>query len=286
MHALRAAVVGFPIGHSKSPALHAAAYRDLGIDCSYTALETDEGSFDDLLVRVRTDESWRGLSVTMPLKARAARSADSTTEPATALGAVNTLVAHGHGPTRRVVGHNTDVIGVAEALASAGVGTPRRPAVRGGGGPAPAAGAGPPRPGARPVPLVGRRPASVDGLVAVGAALGVTVEVLGWDTAARVLGSADVVVSTLPPRAADPLAAELASARGTLPAGTLLDVAYDPWPSALAEVWERRGGVIVPGLDMLLHQAVEQVRLFFPDVPQERHRVFEVMCDAVGASRR
>ncbi|WP_070160255.1 hypothetical protein [Nesterenkonia sp. PF2B19] len=67
------------------------------------------------------------------------------------------------------------------------------------------------------------------------------------------------MVSTLPPRAADGLAAQVPRLRRRLP---LLDVAYDPWPSALADAWERAGGHVVSGLTMLLHQAVEQVHRF------------------------
>lgn len=42
----------------------------------------------------------------------------------------------------------------------------------------------------------------------------------------------------------------------------LLDVAYDPWPSALASSWQTAGGTVISGLQMLLHQAVKQVELF------------------------
>ena len=75
------------------------------------------------------------------------------------------------------------------------------------------------------------------------------------------------------------------SRRGTAP-GVLLDVAYDPWPSRIAAVWQDAGGKVVPGLEMLIYQAVEQVRHFTglgPAVPAE---VIDVMCDAVGAPRR
>ncbi|PRZ16136.1 shikimate dehydrogenase family protein [Nesterenkonia sandarakina] len=69
----------------------------------------------------------------------------------------------------------------------------------------------------------------------------------------------DAVVSTLPPRAADEIAARLPCLDRPVP---LLDVAYDPWPSALARSWEASGGPVVSGLVMLLHQAVKQVELF------------------------
>jgi shikimate dehydrogenase len=66
----------------------------------------------------------------------------------------------------------------------------------------------------------------------------------------------------------------------------LLDVTYDPWPSRIAAVWHQRGGAIVPGLEMLIYQAVEQVRLFTGMELAEPEQVINVMCDAVGAPRR
>ncbi|MDQ0735041.1 shikimate dehydrogenase [Arthrobacter agilis] len=282
----RAAVIGSPIGHSKSPQLHAAAYRALGIECPYTAIDVAEAGLDAFVAGVRSTTGWRGLSVTMPLKAAMARLVDATTEPAAVLGVVNTVVVDHAGGPARLTGHNTDVAGVANALAAAGVRRPRGPVVLGGGGTAAAAVAGLARLGAPAVRVAVRRPDAAADLLRIGTALGIDVVLLPWPDAAEAVRAADVVISTLPPRAADPLAVDLAADACFRTQGTLLDVAYDPWPSTLADAWQHAGGTIVPGLDMLLHQAVEQVRLFFPDVPQDRGAVLEVMCDAVGAVRR
>lgn len=260
----------------------------LGIDCSYTAVDVPEDRLADLLQLVRTDHAWRGLSVTMPLKAAAAHAVDTVTSPASALGVVNTVVVGRGGSTgAHLTGHNTDVVGVARALAGAGVTTPEYPVVLGGGGTAAAAVAGLAELGATTVHVLVRRPAAASDLTRIGGALGVDVQVLEWPHAVRALQRADVVVSTLPPRAADPLADTLAGAgNGPTTTGVLLDVAYDPWPSALAACWQAAGGRIVPGLDMLLHQAVEQVLLFFPEAGGERQGILDVMCDAVGVPRR
>lgn len=98
------------------------------------------------------------------------------------------------------------------------------------------------------------------------------------------------MISTLPPGGADTLAQQLGGA-GAAPAGAgaapvLLDVAYDPWPSPLAAAWEAAGGTIVPGLEMLIYQAVEQVRLFSGATFTDDAAVLKVMCDAVGAPPR
>ena len=65
---LRAAVLGHPISHSKSPALHHAAYSRLGIGISYTAIDVTEQLLPSLMRQLRDQPGWRGLSVTMPLK--------------------------------------------------------------------------------------------------------------------------------------------------------------------------------------------------------------------------
>lgn len=286
MPGLRAAVIGSPIGHSKSPLLHAAAYRSIGIDCSYTAIDVPETALPGFVADVRRTPGWRGLSVTMPLKPGIARLADDVSELAAVLGVANTVVVeHVDGETR-LRAHNTDVAGIAHALAAAGVDGPARGVILGGGGTAAAAVAGLAGVGARSATVLVRRPDAAVDLLRIGAAVGIGVTLLPWDAAGERLRSADVVVSTLPPRAADDLGRDLAADTGFGTRATLLDVAYDPWPSVLAEAWRRAGGTIVPGLDMLLHQAVEQVRLFFPEVVQDRAAVLGVMCDAVGVTRR
>jgi len=109
--------------------------------------------------------------------------------------------------------------------------------------------------------------------------MGLDIETLTWKPAepasnaevAHHLAAADIVVSTLPAGAADPLAGPLSEAwerTGRLqPGAVMLDVVYAPWPTALAEAWERAGGAIAPGWLMLLHQAVPQVQLMTGQQP-------------------
>lgn len=279
-------MIGSPIGHSRSPLLHAAAYRLVGVDCAYSAIDVDEGGIEAFMVGVRTTAGWRGLSVTMPLKTAVAHLVDATTELAATLGVVNTVVVERGPAGARLTGHNTDALGVSHALRAAGVRHPSHGVVLGGGGTAAAAVAGLADLGASSAAVVVRRPDAASDLTRIGRALGIDVELVPWPAAVERLRTAEVVVSTLPPRAADPLAADLVTGTAFHTDATLLDVAYDPWPSALAASWQRAGGVIVPGLDMLVHQAVAQVGLFFPDHEQDAAAVFAVMCDAVGATRR
>ena len=285
-----AAVIGHPVAHSKSPLLHAAAYSALGFDVSYAAHDVPPESLDAFVRTVlRADPGWCGLSVTMPHKGAMAALTDVNTPLVEALGVLNTVTFGGAHGERILTGHNTDVAGVAGALAHArAAATPEgRYVVLGGGGTAAAAVAGLARLGGRSVDVIVRRPEAAAGLVPIGAALGIEVRLQDWEAGPAAIRSSDIVISTLPPRAADSLAAGLAAAGSAGgPAGLLLDVAYDPWPSALAAAWERAGGVVVHGLEMLLYQAVEQVHLFLPEAGPLPRAVINRMCDAIGLARR
>ncbi|HEX9088553.1 MAG TPA: shikimate dehydrogenase [Arthrobacter sp.] len=305
---LRAAVLGHPIGHSKSPALHRAAYEYLGVALDYSAIDVTEDALPAFMARVREDvrqgESWRGLSVTMPLKAGMVREVDEVRGVARELGVVNTVAFERPAPgdtagagSTRLVGYNTDVAGIVNALRHAGAVSAPTGVVLGGGGTSAAAIAALQELGAPDAAIFVRDVGRAAEARAAAAALGMPVRILPLSGAAAAIARADVVISTLPPRAADPLAEEIGEllarppgepSRETAPglSGVLLDAAYDPWPSRIAAVWQDAGGTVVPGLEMLIYQAVEQVRHFTglgAAVPAE---VIDVMCDAVGAPRR
>ena len=244
----RAAVLGHPIAHSLSPVLHLAAYAELGLDWPYDRIDVtgeDLGRFLDSL-----DASWVGLSLTMPLKNDVLPLLDDVDPVALATGAVNTVLLAGG----RRSGFNTDVDGIVVSLDEAHAG--RGPAVvLGAGATARSAVAALAERGTTQVTAHVRRPEAAVDLAHTAAAVGVELDVRPWSEAAGSLG-ADVVVSTVPRGAADGLAAAVPDSPGTL-----LDVVYDPWPTVLASAWLERGGVIASGLDLLLHQAVHQVRL-------------------------
>jgi shikimate dehydrogenase len=308
---LRAAVLGHPISHSKSPALHRAAYAHLGVQLDYSAIDVTEDALPAFMAGVREDvragESWRGLSVTMPLKSGMVREVDEVRGVARALGVVNTVAFErpaagtGSGATR-LVGYNTDVAGIVNALRHAGAASAPTAVVLGGGGTSAAAIAALKELGAPDADIFVRNVSRAAEARAAAAAVGLTIRILPLDGAAAAVAAADVVISTLPPRAADPLAGELArifaQRAGEPPReapsreatkvrpGVLLDVAYDPWPSRIAAAWQDAGGAVVPGLEMLIYQAVEQVRHFTGLGEAMPAEVIDVMCDAVGAPRR
>lgn len=282
---LRAAVLGHPISHSKSPALHLAAYGKLGIAIGYTALDLTEQALPAFMADVRTQAGWRGLSVTMPLKTGMLAEVDEVRGVARTLGVVNTVAFEEHNGSVRRIGYNTDVAGIVNAVLNAGVTSSPAAVVLGGGGTAAAAVAALKDLGTRRAQVFVRDTSRAGEARAAAAAIGLAIDVRPLTEAAVPTASADVVISTLPPRAADPLAAEIA-ALGTGTPGVLLDVAYDPWPSRIASVWQAGGGAVVPGLEMLLYQAVEQVRLFTGRGDDVNAAVIDVMCDAVGLPRR
>lgn len=285
-------MLGHPIGHSKSPALHNAAYQLLGADFSYRAIDVDEAGLADLLAQVRAERNWFGLSVTMPLKNVAVELVDELSDVARTLGAVNTIIATTDDAGATFLrGDNTDVAGIVNALRHAGAQDGPRAAILGGGGTAVSALAALVELEASEIVVFVRNPAKAADTMEVAAALGAPASLSTFAGAATALGGFDVVISTLPPRAADPLAADFA-ANGQESAGVLLDVAYDPWPSALAQAWEERGGTVVAGIEMLLYQGVEQVKLFAEAggygtiATDTQGDVINVMCDAIGVHRR
>jgi shikimate dehydrogenase len=262
---VRAAVLGRPVGHSLSPVLHSAAYAALGLtDWAYTAIDCGERELPGLLAGLGPE--WAGLSLTMPLKRVALAAADSVDPLAAAVGAANTLVL---GTRRRA--YNTDVAGIAAALREAGADRPGSAVVLGAGGTAQAALAALSTLGVRDPLVLVRNPARAGELRETAARLG-----LRPDIRAGLPGpipDADLVISTLPPGAADTL---------TPPGTVVLDVIYDPWPTRFAAAAADRGATVVSGLAMLLHQAAAQVELMTGrDAPVEAMRA--ALADAVRA---
>jgi len=261
---MKAAVLGSPIAHSLSPALHRAAYAGLGLDdWTYEAVECDEAALAAFVTSRGPD--WAGLSLTMPLKRTVLPLLDHTDPLAVIAGGANTVVFRPDGR----YGYNTDVQGIVDALTEAGAELAR--------------GDGPPRPPAAPgsVTIIGAGATACSALAAL-AELGVPaadVVVRDPSRAADLLAAAErlhvavrllpltaltdaapgLVISTVPAGAADGYA-ERIRVTGRAPAA-VLDVVYDPWPTPLAEAATAAGAVVANGFAMLLHQAAAQVEL-------------------------
>ena len=252
----RLAVLGSPISHSKSPAIQRAAYGVLGLDWQYEAVEITGETLGGFIAS--RDGSWRGLSLTMPLKRDVLPLLDWRDELVGLVGGANTVLFTDDG----LRGFNTDVYGVERSFREAGVPALETVHVIGAGATAASVIAGVARLGATAVSVSARTPAKAEPLVELGEALGVSVAVLPWGESGP---AADAVVSTLPGGEYG-----LEFPEGLRGASVLFDVAYDPWPSALARQWADAGGAVIPGIELLLNQAVGQVRIFVagdPDLP-------------------
>lgn len=245
----RAAVLGSPIAHSLSPALHRAAYAELGLDhWSYDRFDVDEAGLTDFVEKL--DAGWAGLSLTMPLKRAVIPLLDTVSEAAASVEAVNTVVLTEDG---RRLGDNTDIPGMVAALRERGVKKTESAAVLGAGATASSALAALSQICTGPVTTYVRSRARADEMRGWGERLGVDVVVADWAEAAQAF-AAPLVVATTPAGTTDTLAAAVPDTPGTL-----FDVLYEPWPTALAAAWADRGGAVVGGLDLLVHQAVLQV---------------------------
>lgn len=281
------AVLGHPVGHSLSPALHTAAYRALGLpDWDYGRVDL---TADRLLDWVADrDPGWVGLSLTMPLKTAVQPALADVDDTARETGAVNTVVFDW--ATGRHRGANTDVAGIVEALAPAPVGDRPAAVVLGNGATAESAVLALHRLGAGRVTLLVRRPGRAARVTALADRLGLAHDVVPLSDAAAcraALRGCALAVSTLPAGAADDWAAEVLVPGGLPRRPRLLDVVYATWPTVLAGRWAAAGGEARGGLEMLVAQALGQVRLFTaaaaPDAAGEADdRVRAAMWAAVG----
>lgn len=248
----RLAVLGSPIGHSKSPALHAAAYEVLGLAWEYTAIEVADDGLATFLDGL--DASWRGLSLTMPLKREVLPLLNERTSLVDTVGAANTVLFEG-GTAR---GFNTDVAGIVGAFADVGVRSLDDVQILGSGATAASVLAAAAQMGATRALVSARAPDKAQGLLPLAQALGLDLMIRPLGVMDRSMIVPSAVVSTLPGGTEIDVPYPEPVRKGA----ALLDVAYDPWPSALATSWTSVGGTVASGLDMLLHQAIVQVRIF------------------------
>ena len=267
-----AAVIGSPIAHSLSPVIHRAAWEQLGIDgWEYRRAEVTEESLPTFIGQL--DESFRGLSVTMPCKQAVMPLLDAIDPLASAVGAVNTVVPS----AGMLAGFNTDVTGIASAIRRAcsrsGVPVPSSALVLGARATASSALAALGELGITTTTVAARRFGGPGSVISAASRLGVSVEQVMWSDVSAVASAAvraDVLISTLPAGVADAIASRLAPREGQI----LLDVIYSPRDTALRTTFERAGGVVAEGTDMLVYQGAAQVQLMTgrsPDPAVMRH---------------
>lgn len=289
-----AAVIGSPVEHSLSPALHNAAFEQLGLDWCYVAFEVHDGDAPRALEAMRT-LGLGGLSVTMPHKEAiaAALASDGLLDPAAAaLRSVNTVVV---GDDGALVGHSTDGAGFVASLRAAGVDVRGRSVcLLGAGGAARAIADALGRAGIARLVVRNRTPAAAEAVAGLAAAAGAEAEVAAPDDDAAVADAELVVNATsigMGVRLADaddtgslpcdvfPCAPELITS-----AHVVADIVYHPRVTPLLRVARATGSIAIDGLGMLVHQAALQQRLWHGRSPDLA--VMEAAAERELAARR
>ncbi|CAB4364493.1 unannotated protein [freshwater metagenome] len=250
-----AAVIGSPVRHSLSPALHNAAFAQLGIDWVYTAFEVAPGSAAGALAAMRV-LGLGGLSVTMPHKEAVAAAVDSLDPAASALRSVNTVAPQADGSLK---GYSTDGAGFVASLAARGVAVAGRTVcLLGAGAAARSIADALARAGAARIAVLNRTFSTAQDTVRLAGDVGV------HGTAADV-GTADLVVNaTSIGMGSDELPCDVSLLR---PQQVVADVVYHPRQTALLRAALAVGATTVDGLGMLVHQAALQQQVWHGALP-------------------
>ena len=241
-------VILHPAGHTRSPTMHNAAFRALGLDAVYLAFDVPPETLANAMAGVRA-LGLRQLAVSLPHKVAVIEHLDEIDATARAIGAVNTVTRQGN----RLVGANTDWLGAVRALERETKLAGARAVVLGAGGSARAVVWGLRERGAE-VTVLNR---SVD-----------KAEALAVELGARAAGPLQALADTPYDVLVNTTSVGLRSdaspvAAGAITAGTtVLDAVYDPRDTRLLEDARKRGARTVAGKWMLVHQAAAQLELW------------------------
>jgi len=262
----RAGVIGYPLGHSISPAIFQAAFDAAGVDATYEAWETEPDQLEGRLNALRGDDSL-GANVTIPHKEAVVPLLDRLDAAAEHAGAVNTIAHEGD----QLAGYNTDVAGFARALLedAAFDAKGKRAAIIGAGGAARAVALALVEAGASYVLITGRTPQRADKIVAALRTLeppGTTITWAHWGDGVFLtyLPAADLIVNCTPvgTRGGDTNGRSPLDPALLPDSGVVFDLVYNPSETALLKAAKERGAKPVSGLGMLVYQAAESFRIW------------------------
>jgi shikimate dehydrogenase len=244
---IRGAVLGSPISHSLSPALHRAAFERIGVAGSYEAIEVASGTLNDFFLSNQSEFDY--FSLTMPLKEEAHLLNVTCDELSLRIGSINTL----YKKEGSWFGTSTDGSGFLAALNAQGYSRFSHALILGAGGTARAL-AGALDGNVETLTVMGRTSTRKDALErCVQKSL---FNYIPWISDPSI-NSYDLIINTTPAGAADLLAENLP----TQVSGLLFDVIYKPWPTVLASAWEDRSGKVINGKELLLWQGLDQLAL-------------------------
>jgi shikimate dehydrogenase len=244
---IKGAVLGSPIKHSLSPLLHSTAYKFLGIEGQYSAIEVNSGGLSNFLENFARDMDY--LSLTMPLKEEALDLDLDFDSEGLRVRSINTLVKRNN----RWSASTTDGSGFAKSLHSSGFTKFEKVLILGAGGTARAI-AGVIDGFTSHVDIMGRSKSRADSIASC--VKDAQFDYLSWDDSLSI-APYDLVVNTTPAGAADLFADSIAEVSGKL----FFDVIYKPWPTVLGQRWSDLGGKVLNGLELLIYQGIDQLEL-------------------------
>lgn len=260
-----AEVIGDPIGHSKSPAIHKFWLEKLGLEGDYRAIRVAAAELPAYFESRRPDPAWRGCNLTMPLKALAAGQVDRTTQEARGAGAVNCVTIAGG----RLIGTNTDIAGVAATLSPHQA--YRQACIIGAGGAAGAAVAALWHRSIGDIRIVARSPGRARAALALAEA---PLTFYSVEEADQAMAGAEIIINATPlgMSGKPAMPANLLDALGRAhPDAVVTDLVYSPLETPLLKRAEALRFCRFDGLDALIGQAREAFRLFFGSSPRAEH---------------
>ena len=255
------AVIGNPVAHSLSPALHNAAFNELGLDFVYVAFRVENAKM--ALEGMRALNNFRGMSVTIPHKIEIMNYVDEIAEVDRSIGSINTVINE----NGRLIGLGTDGPGALKALTDAGVKLDGKNILMLGAGGA-----------ARAIAftlarktklgkllLLDVNESMLQGLMAdlnAGTAACIESDLLTDSSLAQAMGNADVIINCTPIGMHPNEGASLVPAELFRDGQVVFDIVYTPLETKLLSEARSRGLKVVSGVEMFINQAVLQFERF------------------------
>ena len=259
----KAGVIGSPIHHSKSPAIHNYWLKKYGIPAQYDAFEVRPEELESFVFSLK-ERGFAGINVTVPHKVAVMKLMDELSDAAKKAGAVNTVIVRQDGT---LYGHNTDGLGflanVQEKKKKFNI--KEKPVViLGTGGAARGVCAALALAGAPEIRLVYRTREKAENLAA---SVGGNFKLIEWNKKEEALKGAELLANatTLGMNGFDPLEIDLS---GLNTSAIVADLVYSPLKTELLKQAEEKGHVTADGLGMLLHQACPAFRAWFGVMPE------------------
>lgn len=258
---IRACVIGWPIAHSRSPLIHGYWLRSMGIDGAYGKVPVEPGRLADFIAALGTN-GYAGCNVTLPHKEEVFRLVTVADEQTARLGSLNTVYRE----DGRTFGMSTDGFGFMANLRSTLPGLDlrnRKAVILGAGGSAAVIAGVLQDEGMAEIAVANRSPARAQALAD---RFGSAIKPVDWERRASSLAEATLLVNTtsLGMSGQPPLAIDLSALP---PEAAVADIVYTPLVTDLLMAARQRGHAIVPGLGMLLHQAVPGFEKWFGQRP-------------------